>query len=393
MQRYSVRAKCFIFPDPQHDRKQHNTKKFNHTRLWDPLTGIVETVGSPPYDLFCCGHSFLADGTLLVGGGTEKYGPSYKGLRNTSIFDSALLPQNPWIAASLMKTQRGKTTGGGRWYPTLVTLANGTVLTVSGLPAKTDTRSKNIMVEIFNPSPAPQGTYADKGDQPTIPKGYPRMHLLPDGHVYCATEMNGKSIKLDPFTNVKADLPGPGSEFDGFATTAVLLPLLPQNNYAPKVLVIGASQPRIIDLSAVNPVWQDTNSRTLSGSPARKNLNALLLPDATVLVVGGSETRLDADAVLAAERFNPANGEWSTLANAAVPRLYHSVAVLLPDGRVWTAGSNFNCNPGLVNRELRMELYSPPYLFQSPRPAITASPATVSAQPAVTFAIQSPRSK
>jgi hypothetical protein len=167
------------FSGSEHDRKQHNTKKFNHTRLWDPLTGIVETVGSPQYDLFCCGHSFLADGTLLVGGGTEKYGPSYKGLRNTSIFDSALLPQNPWIAASLMKTQRGKTTGGGRWYPTLVTLANGTVLTVSGLPAKTDTRSKNIMVEIFNPSPAPQGTYADKGDQPTIPKGYPRMRLLP----------------------------------------------------------------------------------------------------------------------------------------------------------------------------------------------------------------------
>ena len=45
--------------------------------------------------------------------------------------------------------------------------------------------------------------------------------------------------------------------------------------------------------------------------------------------------------VLETERFDPATGDWSVLATAAVPRVYHSVALLLPDGRVWTAGSDY----------------------------------------------------
>jgi Galactose oxidase-like, Early set domain len=385
-------GKVLYFSGSEHDKKQHKKKKIDHTRLWDPATGNVETVGSPLHDLFCCGHSFLNDGKLLAAGGTQKYGKKYKGLRNSTIFDPGFgLGQNPWITASMMHTERGKTTGGGRWYPTLVTLADGQVLTVSGYPEKGDTRPKNIMVEIFNPSPQPLGTYVDKGDQPDLPKGYPRIHLLPDGQVYCSSEMNGKSMKWNPATNAKTDLPGPGVEYDTFATTSVLLPLLPQNAHAPRVLVIGASQPLIIDLSGGNPTWQNAGTRQLPGLPARKNLNAVLLPDATVLVVGGSETKLDADAVLAAELYNPANGQWSVLANSAVPRLYHSVALLLPDGRVWTAGSNFNCDIGVKNRELRLEIYSPPYLFQGPRPTITSAPATVSAQPATTFIINTPQ--
>ena len=295
--------------------------------------------------------------------------------------------QNPWTTAADMNPERGKTTGGGRWYPTLSTLSDGQVLTVSGFPKKGDTRAKNIMIEIFNPSPPPLGVYVDKGDQPDIPRVYPRMHLLPDGQVFCSTDVDGKTMKLNPATNVKTGLPGSGAEFNNFATTSVLLPLLPQNAYVPRVLLLGASQPILMDLSAANPTWQNTNPRVLPGSPARKNLNAVLLPDATVLVVGGSETKLDADAVLAAEIYNPSNGQWSALASAAVPRLYHSVALLVPDGRVWTAGSNFNCEIGVANRELRLEVYSPPYLFQGPQPVITSAPSTVSAQPMGTFVI------
>ena len=385
-------GKVLFFSGSEHDKKQHKKKKVDHTRLWDPATGNVQTIGSPTHDTFCVGHSFLADGKLLAAGGTQKYGPGYKGLRETSIFDPDIVPpQNPWITASLMHLERGTTKGGGRWYPTLVTLANGDVLTVSGFPEKTDTRPINIMVEIFNTAPAPQGSYTDIGDQPTMPKGYPRMYLLPDGKVYCSTDVNQKTMKLDCSDNTKTNLPGPGKEFDNFATTAVLLPLLPANNHAPRVLLLGASQPQIINLSVGNPVWQNTSPRALSGSPARKNGNAVLLPDGTVLVVGGSETKLDADAVLAAERYDPDTGTWSVLANSAVPRLYHSVALLLPDGRVWTAGSNFDCEGGVANRELRIELYSPPYLFQGPRPSITSAPATVNAQAATTFNVQTPQ--
>ena len=65
-----------------------------------------------------------------------------------------------------------------------------------------------------------------------------------------------------------------------------------------------------------------------------------MLPDGSALVLGGSQDNLDRDCVRAAELYDPGSGRWSTGAAAAVPRQYHSVALLMPDGRVWTAGSN-----------------------------------------------------
>jgi hypothetical protein len=124
----------------------------------------------------------------------------------------------------------------------------------------------------------------------------------------------------------------------------------------------------------------------------RHHAGCVLLPDGSALVVGGSQDNTDQDTVRAAERYDPATGQWSTLAEATVPRQYHSTALLMPDGRVWTAGSNhdgkesFRNNllspsdadePGVDNRELRIELFSPPYLFRGPRPTLEAAPETL----------------
>ncbi|MGH2708870.1 MAG: galactose oxidase-like domain-containing protein, partial [Actinomycetota bacterium] len=38
-------------------------------RSWDPANQSVSILSKPGYDLFCSGHSFLADGTLFVAGG------------------------------------------------------------------------------------------------------------------------------------------------------------------------------------------------------------------------------------------------------------------------------------------------------------------------------------
>jgi hypothetical protein len=99
--------------------------------------------------------------------------------------------------------------------------------------------------------------------------------------------------------------------------------------------------------------------------------NTVLLPDRTVCVSGGGQMgETVAAAQLQAEIYTPATNSFHAAATALVPRLYHSVALLLPDARVITAGSN----PNRRDDELRLELFHPPYLFRGPRPFIEAAP-------------------
>ena len=91
---------------------------------------------------------------------------------------------------------------------------------------------------------------------------------------------------------------------------------------------------------------------------------------------GGTTTNAGntSDGVLPAEDWNPATGQWTTWSSMAVSRLYHSIAMLLPDGTVLVAGSGDK--PG-VQDEDNYQIFSPPYLFKGPRPTITSSPSVV----------------
>ena len=120
----------------------------------------------------------------------------------------------------------------------------------------------------------------------------------------------------------------------------------------------------VVDLTAAAPAYV----RGADLHMGRMHLCATLLPDRTVLVNGGAmmeETA--AQAALGAEIYHPDSGEWRMAADSRVPRLYHSVAVLLPDGKVVTAGSN----PQRKTEEMRVEVFWPPYLFAGPRPSVT----------------------
>src|SRR5262249_31063450 len=138
-------GKVLYFSGSENNPDENVMGDVDHARLWDPVTRAVETVGSPTHDLFCAGHAFLGDGRLLAAGGTQDYGgppnpnnphshvvlPRPAGLRNATVFDPTFAPgTNPWTAAPSMHPDRGRATGGGRWYPTLVTLPDGRVLTV-----------------------------------------------------------------------------------------------------------------------------------------------------------------------------------------------------------------------------------------------------------------------
>jgi hypothetical protein len=137
----------------------------------------------------------------------------------------------------------------------------------------------------------------------------------------------------------------------------------------------------IIDLTEANPTYRPVAPM----HSARVHVNATLLPDRTVLVTGGSRRKENADeATKHAEIFDPAHPErgWTELAAAEVPRMYHSVALLLPDARVVTAcgnprrGTHVEWGLDGENEEMRMEIFSPPYLApeRGPRPRIGAAP-------------------
>jgi hypothetical protein len=158
--------------------------------------------------------------------------------------------------------------------------------------------------------------------------------------------------------------------------TSVLLPLTP-DNYDPKVMVMGGNNPatnttEIIDFGAASPTWVYGPNM----SQARIQNNAVILPTGEVLALGGSTYDEDtASASLNADLYDPVANGFSFAGQNAHPRLYHSVALLLPDATVWIAGGN----PSRGTYEQHMEIYQPPYLFQSngapaTRPSISSPP-------------------
>lgn len=109
----------------------------------------------------------------------------------------------------------------------------------------------------------------------------------------------------------------------------------------------------------------------------RRQLNATVLPDGKVLATGGTSSGGFTDpvgSVLAAEIYDPATETWAPMASMQVRRLYHSTAILLPDGRVLSAGGGFG---GGEIEHYDYEIYSPPYLFNGARPTITSAPTVV----------------
>jgi hypothetical protein len=141
-----------------------------------------------------------------------------------------------------------------------------------------------------------------------------------------------------------------------------------------------------IDLNQPSPQWQSAGSM----SAPRRHFNSTILPDGTVLITGGTRGGgfVDinpANAVKAAEVWNPRTGAWTTLASNSKMRIYHSVSLLLPDGTVLHGASgdadaivNNQLTP--VPAERSHEIFSPPYMFKGVRPTITAVPATVAYQ-------------
>jgi galactose oxidase len=346
--------------------------------IWDPITKATTAIPQPTLsngtkiNLFCSGHAFLADGRLLVAGGHIADGD---GLNQAALYDYRT---NSWSALPIMSK--------GRWYPTVLALADGTALVSSG----SENNVTNEVSEIWD------GT--DWRSLAVFKPGlslYPRMHVAPDGQVF----MSGW-LAQSYFLNLHADgqwtpLAGPGGSRAGG-----LRDYAPAVMYdAGKVVFIGGGNDKdthapttaaeIIDLTAEIPVWRATGSM----HHPRRQHNATILPDGTVLVTGGTQggggpnggfnDLTSGEPVHTAELWNPATGEWTELAAEDVDRCYHSTTVLLPDGTVLSAGGGEyrpdNIHPNDAKDSHRdAQIFRPPYLFrEGQRPEITSSPTEV----------------
>jgi hypothetical protein len=332
--------------------------------LFDPVAGIF-TQFSLSWDMFCNAMVLLPDGRAFINGGTIQYDPFY-GQPKSSIFDPS---NNTFTDTSGMAH--------GRWYPSLTTLGDGRVMTFSG---GNENGNTNTAVEIYTVGSGWSTQYI----APFTPDLYPRMHLLPNGKVF-ASGPPPVSYIFDP--SITSFTQNVATTNYGLARTygsSVLLPLTPANNYNPRVMILGGNSPatattEIIDLGASSPGWQWGPNM----SQPRIEMGAVLLPTGKVLAVGGSASDEDAStASLNADLYDPATNSFSSAGANAYPRLYHSVALLLPDATVWLAGGN----PSRGTYESHMEIYQPAYLFtldsnnnviSATRPTIASAPSNI----------------
>ena len=348
-----------------------------HHAVWDPALGVgpeAHTVmlGDHPSELFCAGQALIAGtGELLITGGSiTKYKP---GGRNFGVWDVNLFDfrSNRMTAVAPMAYNR--------WYPTLLTLANGDLLALGGRDDK-DIPTYIATPEVYTPGKGWRqlDTASSVEAYGTRTGGawyYPKAFQAGNGKVF---------VLGNPGTMYYLDTSGSGAITKLTTKTIPGSNLWPTVMFAPDKLLSLRSKSRaiVVDLTAAEPIAKPTGNI----SQLRYYSNATVLADGTVVVTGGSSVANQlVDVAYHNELWDPATGQWSRGAASLKPRLYHSAALLLPDGTVLTGGGGA---PGPVFK-LNSEIYYPPYLFKkdgsgqpAERPAITTAPERVTWQQA-----------
>lgn len=416
-----AQGEVVLFGGDEHWRNQQESAggdAWKKTRVYDVAAHSVlsATVESPDSDVFCSHHAFAADGRLLIAGGTSKWpesdahghGLDFLGHNRCWLYNPHT---RDWVEADRLNRnpdQPDEAESGGRWYPGCVTLANGDVLAMFGHLQQQDVRHRNTLPERYNVSANSWINSPKEMAYPLAPGPgvrylfFPRAFTLPDGTVFLATPMpvdfatatsgDGPyfSTRYDPGTGdyqgFKIPEPASGAYHD-WSRPAVLLPLLPGESWRPRALFCGDTAAIKIDLDDPSPTWQNTPSRPASVSNrTRQYSNVVLLPTGQVCVVGGMNVVKPEDPVLQAEIYNPGinwptddysgTDSWEVKESAQQTRNYHSVALLLPNGKVWVAGGSVGADdgdPDVVGVK-SIELYEPDYIAVPNRLQINDSP-------------------
>jgi galactose oxidase len=384
-----------------------------YTSIYDPATNSVEEGGptSMMADMFCSGIAYLTDGRIMVNGGSSS--------SHTALYDPRT---DSWASGAPMNIARG--------YNSTVTLSDGRALTIGGSWSGTGgpkdgetwlsgsgwTVTAISVNSILGDDPIDdeQG-YVSEGDN------HPWLFAASGGRVFQA----GPSPQMNWFTTTgqgSATPAGPRAD-DPYSINGIAV------MYAPgQILKAGGAQTYtdadaaanatasvtgadaaanatasayVIDITAglTNPsVNTATVRKAWPMAHPRAYANGVVLPNGGVLVVGGqthAHAFFDDNSVLTPELYNPATLTFTPMAPMSTPRNYHSVALLMPDGRVFSGGGGL-CGDGCAYNHPDGAFFSPPYLFEAdgatpaPRPALVQAPAAARLGTTVTVATTGP---
>ncbi len=334
--------------------------EFTYASTWDPISNRFTERNNSYQDMFAGHLSLLEDGKLFVSGGNNH-------VKTSSVFD---FKDNNWTRLDDMNR--------GRWYPTNVALPSGEVFSALG-------SSGGRHPEVWNEKTGWKVLTGVDFSTPILQyknfyerEWWPLLHVAPQGDIFHSgptPQMHSISTKnLGRILQV-------GSENRDWYPKHGSTVMFDQG----KLLVAGGAisgankastnKAMVIDINGITPI--------VSSVPAmkypRKFHNGVVLPTGEVLVVGGNSSGVkfsDRGSILPVEIWNPQTKIWREGANSAVPRNYHSVALLMPDARVLSAGSGL-CN--CLSDHQNGQLYSPGYLFNNDgslaaRPMISNAP-------------------
>ena len=340
------------------------------TATYDPSSQTVtqRTVTNTQHDMFCPGISMDANGRTVVTGGNNA--------EKTSIYD---FTSDGWIPGGNMVTPRG--------YQSSATLSNGNIFTIGG---SWSGGQGNKNGEVFNPGSNSWSALPGCPVAPMLTADAQGVYRA-DNHAWLFGWKGGSVFQAGPSKAMNwYGATGSGSQSaagtrtgDGDAMCANAVMYDATNG---KILSLGGS-PSYQDVDATanariitigNPGTTASVQTVASMAYRRAYANAVVLPDGKVFVTGGQTRPVpfsDDTAILTPELFDPATQTFKQMAANSIPRTYHSVALLLPDARVFSGGGGL-CG-GCSTNHFDAQIYSPPYLFNSdgsaaPRPSINS---------------------
>ncbi|MFF8837304.1 discoidin domain-containing protein [Streptomyces sp. NPDC015130] len=358
---------------------------YTQTAILDLKTGKVtqRRIDNTRHDMFCPGIAMLADGRVLVTGGSNA--------EKASIYDPVT---DDWSATTDMNIARG--------YQSMTLLSTGEAFVLGG---SWSGATGDKAGEVWSPDTR---TWRKLTGVPAAPAltADPAGAYRADNHMWLYATSGGKVLQLGPSKQMNWITTAGTGSITSAGTRADSQDAMTGNAVAydiGKLLTLGGS-PAYEKSPATRRAYtvsidggQVRSARTGDMANARAFGNSVVLPDGKVAVFGGQSYPVpfsDATSVLTPELWDPATGRFTPLASMAVPRNYHSVANLLPDGRIFSGGGGL-CGDCATNHA-DGAVFTPPYLLNTdgspkPRPAITGGvPPRVAAGTSLTVTTSRP---